>query len=189
MKFGERFRRRSNVTGHVGISVLLLTGAVGVGKTTVSYEVRLRLAQADVRHVLIDDEFALLHPHPIDDPRGERVRTRALGALWAVYEDAGMDRLVLSRVIQSDDDLQSIRSAIPEAEVQVFWLVAPFETLAERIRSKRVATAEKWCLNRAAELLQIWDTNPIQAQVIDTHGRSVKDIADEVVTKSGWLHS
>jgi hypothetical protein len=149
----------------------------------------LRLAQADVRHVLIEDEFALVHPHPIDDPRGERVRARALGALWAIYEDAGIDRLVLSRVIESEAELEQIRSAIPHADVQVFWLVAPFEILAERIRSKGVPSPEKWCLNRAAELLQIWDSNPIQAQVIDTDGRSVKDIADEVVTKSGWLHS
>jgi hypothetical protein len=171
----------------MGIPVLLLTGAVGVGKTTVSYEVRLRLAQADVRHVLIDDEFALVHPHPIDDLRGERVRARALRALWAIYEDAGIDRLVLSRVIESDGDLEQIRSAIPDADVQVYWLVAPFEVLAERIRSKGVPTAEEWCLNRAADLLQIWDSNPIRAQVVDTVGRSVPDIADEVVTKSGWL--
>lgn len=173
----------------MGTPVLLLTGAVGVGKSTVSYEVRLRLAQADVRHVLIDDEFTLFHPHPIDDPSGERVRGRALRALWAVYEEAGMDRLVLSRVIESDDDLEHIRDAIPDADVQVFWLVAPFETLTERIRSKGVPTAENWCLNRAAELLQIWDSNPIQAQVIDTDRRSVRDIAAEVVTRSGWLQS
>jgi adenylylsulfate kinase-like enzyme len=171
----------------MGIPVLLLTGAVGVGKTTVSYEVRLRLAQADVRHVLIDDEFALVHPHPIDDLLGERVRARALRALWAIYEDAGIDRLVLSRVIESDGDLEQIRSAIPDADVQVYWLVAPFEVLAERIRSKGVPTAEEGCLNRAADLLQIWDSNPIRAQVVDTVGRSVPDIADEVVTKSGWL--
>jgi hypothetical protein len=170
-------------------SVLLLTGSVGVGKTTVGYEARLRLAAADVRHVMIDDEFALFHPHQQDDPRGERVRTEALRALWAVYASEGFDRLVLARVVESAKDFAHIRSAIPDAEIQVFWLVAPLETLAERIRGKGVLTAQEWCLQRAAELLEAWDARPLEATIIETTARDPRDIAAEIVTESGWLSS
>ena len=61
---------------------MVITGAVGVGKTTVAYEVRLRLKSAGVSHVLIDDEFVLFSPYAADDPGGERVRLAALRALW-----------------------------------------------------------------------------------------------------------
>ena len=169
--------------------VLLLTGAVGVGKSTVAYEVRLRLLREDVGHVLIDDEFALLHPPAPGDPRAEGIRGRALAALWAVYADAGIDRLVLSRVIESDRDLDQVRAALPDAAIRVFWLVAPLETIAERIRSKGVPTARDWCLGRSAGLLQTWDAHPLNAEIVDTDGREVTDIADEIVTRSGWTRS
>lgn len=163
-----------------------MTGAVGVGKTTVAYEVRLRLAAAGVRHVMIDDEFALFHPRAHNDSRGERVRTDALRALWSVYANEGINRLVLSRVVESPEDLARIRSAIPDAEIQVFWLVASLETLAERIRGKGVPTAQAWCLQRAAELLEVWDARPLDATIIDASTRDPTDIAAEIVTKSGW---
>lgn len=66
---------------------MVITGAVGVGKTTVAYEVRLRLKAANVPHALIDDEFALFHPYAPDDPNGERVRNNALRSLWQIYRN------------------------------------------------------------------------------------------------------
>jgi hypothetical protein len=173
----------------LGASVLLVTGAVGVGKTTVGYEVRLRLAAAGVRHVMIDDEFSLFHPHANDDPKGERLRTQALRSLWSVYEGAGFSRLLLTRVIEWDADLDRVRAAIPDSEIHMFWLVAPFETLAERIRGKGVSTAQEWCLQRAAELVKIWTNRPPEATRIETMGRDPRDIGSEIVAKSGWLSS
>ena len=66
---------------------MVITGAVGVGKTTVAYEVRLQLKAANVPHALIDDEFALFHPYAPDDPNGERVRNNALRSLWQIYRN------------------------------------------------------------------------------------------------------
>jgi hypothetical protein len=80
------------------VPVMVITGAVGVGKTTVAYEVRLRLRDSGVPHVLLDDEFGLFQPYPPDDPDGEKIRTEALGALWSVYNRVGVERLVLARL-------------------------------------------------------------------------------------------
>ena len=91
------------------VPVLVITGAVGVGKTTVSYEVRLQLRDAGVSCVLIDDEFALFHPHPTEDPTGRQTSTRALASLWDIYRDVGVERLLLATVLESSSDLERIR--------------------------------------------------------------------------------
>jgi adenylylsulfate kinase-like enzyme len=138
----------------VDVPVLVITGAVGVGKTTVSYEVRLQLRDAGVSCVLIDDEFALFHPRPADDPTGRQTSMRALASLWNVYRHAGMDRLVLASVLESSADLDRIRKAVPGADTQVFLLTAPLSALAERIRAQQVPTAMQWCLDRSKSLIE-----------------------------------
>jgi hypothetical protein len=172
----------------VDVPVLVITGAVGVGKTTVSYEVRLQLRDAGVSCVLIDDEFALFHPRPDHDPTGRQTSTRALASLWSVYREVGMERLLLASVLESSADLDRIREAVPGAQAQVFLLTAPVSTLAERIRAQQVPTALQWCLDRSESLIERWEQEPLaHAQVIDAHEPLPVEIAAEIVSRSGWL--
>jgi hypothetical protein len=171
----------------VPVPVLLLTGAVGVAKTTVSYELRLRLREADVSHVLIDDEFGLVYPHPAHDPLGEDLRTQALGALWAVYQRGGVERVVIARTIEDAAALQRVEHAIPNAQLQVYWLVAPLETIYERIEGKGVPSARTWCEQRAAELVDGWERAPLDASRVETDGRTPPEVAAEIAERSGWL--
>ena len=166
---------------------MVITGAVGVGKTTVAYEVRLRLKAADVSHVLIDDEFGLFHPYSSDDPDGERLRIDALGSLWQVYRKARVERLILARVISDSATLDKIATAIPGAEIDLYWLVAPMPVIEQRISGRQVPTAYAWCVERASELMEQWAQNPLDATVIETESRSIPEIADEIVAQSGWL--
>jgi hypothetical protein len=172
----------------VDVPVLAITGAVGVGKTTVSYEVRLQLRDAGVSCVFIDDEFALFHPRPSEDPTGRQTSTRALASLWNVYREAGMERLLLATVVESSADLDRIREAVPGAQIQVFLLVAPVSRVAERIRAQQVPTALQWCLDRSKSLIETWDREPLaHAQVIDADDPSPVEVAAEIVSRSGWL--
>jgi hypothetical protein len=90
-------------------------------------------------------------------------------------------------VIESDQDLDGVRAAIPGADIRVFWLVAPLDTITERITSKGVPTARDWCLDRSAALIETWDTRPLDAEIVHTDGRDVTEIAAEIVARSGWL--
>jgi broad-specificity NMP kinase len=165
----------------VDVPVLVITGAVGVGKTTVSYEVRLQLRDAGVSCVLIDDEFALFDPRATEDPTGRQTSTRALASLWNIYRDVGMERLLLASVIESSADLDRIRDAVPGADIQVFLLTASLSTLAERIRAQQVPTA-------LPSLVETWEREPLaHSQVIDADDARPVEIAAEIVSRSGWL--
>ena len=52
---------------------------------------------------MIDAELAYFHPKPDDDPQGTRVAEEALAAVAPVYAAAGIERLLLPRVIERRD--------------------------------------------------------------------------------------
>jgi hypothetical protein len=128
------------------------------------------------------------HPRPAADPTGRQTSTRALANLWDVNREAGIERLLLASVIESPADVDRIREAVPGADIQIFWLVASYSTLAERIRARQVPTALEWRLQRAQSLIERWQQEPpAHAHVIDASDRSPTEIAAEIVSRSGWL--
>lgn len=160
---------------------------MGAGKTTVAYEVSIKLRAAATSHVVIDDELALFFPRPSDDPTGEHLRTEALRSLWRTYAAAGVERIVLARALEDEAALVALREAIPDAEITVFILDASLATLYERIDQKGVPSARDWCRKRASELLAAWTSEPLDVQIVQTNGRSPADVAAEIVSRSGWL--
>src|SRR5580700_6938474 len=80
------------------VPVLVLTGPVGVGKSTIAAEAAWLLRQADVAHALVDlDRIEQCWPVPADDPGNERVSRRNLACMWANFRQAGADRLIFAR--------------------------------------------------------------------------------------------
>jgi hypothetical protein len=80
-----------------GGEVLLVCGAVGVGKSAVGFEVFLQPVRAGIAAAYVDlEQIGFLSQVPADDPGGHRLRARNLAALWGAYHDAGARRLVLS---------------------------------------------------------------------------------------------
>jgi len=67
------------------VPVLVITGPVGVGKSTIAAEAAWLLRQADVPHALVDlDRIEQCWPVPADDPENERVSHRNLACMWAI---------------------------------------------------------------------------------------------------------
>lgn len=108
------------------VPTIVVTGPVGVGKTTVASEMRLFLRDADVPHATVDfDQLTARHPRPADDDRwGTKLGLANLAALWRNYEASGARRLLVARVIESRADLDGLRHAVPGADITVVRLRA-----------------------------------------------------------------
>ncbi len=88
------------------IPVLLVTGPVGVGKTTVGSEISALLNRAGEPHAFVDmDSLRWCHPSPPHDPFNIALAMRNLAAVWANFRAAGAGRLILADVLESRDDL------------------------------------------------------------------------------------
>src|SRR6266516_3641332 len=91
------------------VPVLVLSGAVGSGKSTIGRSVARQLRQADISHALVDQEWiAYSWPVPADDPWNERVAAQNLACAWVNFRAAGAQRLVLCRVLEARSQLRHI---------------------------------------------------------------------------------
>ena len=169
------------------VPVLLITGPVGVGKSTVASQASLLLRQADVPHALVDlDAIEICWPVPADDPWNERLSHRNLACMWANFREAGAERLLLVRVLEDRSLLRKVAAAVPGAEITVVRLHAPLEVLQARIRS-REAVDPSWFLGAAAHTAEVFEQAHVEDYLIDNESRSVPEVAAELLRRTGWL--
>jgi hypothetical protein len=166
--------------------VLVISGPCGAGKSTVGFECLELLAAGGVAAAMIDAELAYFHPKPADDPQGTRVAEQALAAVAPVYGAAGIDRLLLPRVIERPRHLDIVRSALPGARLQVAWLDVPPETIGERLAIREVGSGLDWHLQRAEEIRSNALTHDLVDFIIDGD-RMVRQVSQDVLARAGWL--
>src|SRR6476659_1053333 len=116
-------------------SVLLLTGAVGAGKSDASYRVFDRLWRSGMSAARLDlDDLGMCHPAPGEDPDNHRVKAAVMGAAWTVYRDSGARHLVLAGGVLDEAELALYRAQLPAAS----WTVVRLRLSDDSIRRARV---------------------------------------------------
>ena len=172
----------------MSVPILLVTGPLGVGKTTVVLEIGSLLEQANISHAVIDlDSLAWCYPQPVDDPFNNRLAFRNLAAVWANYAATGIQRLVIARVIEARNELKWYHLAVPDAEITIVRLRASEATLRGRVMSREVGFGQEAALNRAVELARLMDRAAVEHHLVETDGRAVTDISREVLHQAQWL--
>jgi len=171
------------------VPVLVITGPVGVGKSTIAAEAAWLLRQADVPHALVDlDRIEQCWPVPADDLGNERVSHRNLACMWANFHQAGADRLIFARVLEARSLLRRVTEAVPGAQITVVRLLAPLAVLHERIRS-REASDPDWFLDAATHTAEVFERAQVEDHLVDNENRPATVVAEEVLHRVGWLPS
>ncbi len=171
------------------VPVLLITGPVGVGKSSVLSEMEDLLQAAGVRFAAVElDALSYCHPPAPDDDRvRSKLTFRNLAALWRNFRAAGAERLIVSRVLEARREVASYRKAVPGADITVVRLRASVPTLRKRIARREIGLGRTWHTRRAAELARIMDRERVEDVLVDTDGRTVNTIAREILNRVGWL--
>ncbi len=169
------------------VPVLIISGSMGSGKTAVLSEVSDLLVEADVAHAAIDlDWLSIMHPP--QGQHGERLMFANLAVAWPVYAAAGAERLVVARVVEDRSELHQYREAVPGAEPVVCRLEASIDTMQERLRCRDPGMFQAQGVARSAALADIlWRSGAEDFTVDNGAGRSITDVANEVLSRAGWL--
>lgn len=168
--------------------LLLLSGPVGVGKTTVGHELSERLARRAVPHTFVDlDALAQTFPRAQGDPFGTGLALRNLRAVWSNARAAGAKLLIVSRVVENVDDVAAIERAVALSPAITCQLSASEQTLAEQIARREVGTGFERQRKRAIELARTLASSGPADFTVETDGGTVADIADEVLRHSGLV--
>ncbi len=111
--------------------------------------------------------------------------------MWANLRAAGVPRLVLTMVAVSlDEELAHVRAAIPEPRVVAVRLRASEEDLLGRVRGREAG----WGYGRQAprtieQARRMVLAPPGDRLLVETSGRSVVEVAREVLARAGWAPS
>lgn len=172
----------------MNVPTIIVTGPVGVGKSTVAEAMGYQLIAAKVPHANVDfDQLTASTRAADDDAWGTKLGLSNLAAIWKNYQLAGARRLIIARVVESRAELDGYRHAVPGADIVLVRLRARPETLQARVRQRGPWRDMQWHLARAVELAVQMDAQPIEDVLIETDDRDVQTVARDVLHKAGWL--
>ncbi len=166
---------------------ILITGPVGVGKTSVAWGVADQLRARKMPYAMLDlDAVMECYPAPPDDPYNFRLVLRNLAALWPNYREAGATRLVLNWVVESRSELADYERSLPDVAFTIVRLRASVETIQARLRQRAADFDLEWALARGKQLAEEMDAAHVEDVLVDTEGKTVDQVAEEILRLVGW---
>ena len=174
-------------------SVVLINGSFGVGKTSVARDLRRRISGS----VIYDPEWAGWAIQRLPSwvhPSGDGTDDFQDVNLWRSSVVAGIRLfrafapgpvlvpMTFSRLEYLTQILSGIRSFEPE--VRVFCLMASLESIRKRLHGRGTPIDESatWILRRTEECVRAHQ-DPCFGEGVDTEGRSIADVVEEVLSK------
>ncbi|MFF8713495.1 hypothetical protein ACF07T_18985 [Streptomyces sp. NPDC015184] len=171
--------------------VLLIGGRAGVGKTTVGWEVSALLRTAEVSHAIIEGDFmGQVHPAPEGDPHRAEITESNLTAVWANYVQRGYRRLIYTNTVSVLPETTGMFERAMGAGVGIVrvLLIASDATARERLTGRELGSELEQELEGSARKARLLDRRvPAGTVRVVTDGRSVVEIAREVVAATGWV--
>jgi hypothetical protein len=165
------------------VPVLLVTGTVGAGKTTVCECVSGLLAQRGVPHAALDlDWLGNAYPDDPTDPYRDRLIATNLAATWPNFAAAGARCAVLARLVEEQRVVDGIAACIPGAELTVVRVVADRATRERRLRIREVGSWFEAGMARSEEAAATTEAAGLEHLVVRNDGeRTATDVAAEVL--------
>ena len=167
------------------IPTLLLTGTLGSGKTSTAVAVAEALPAQGLTAVVVDLDWLgwLCRPIEADGDEIHELILRNLRAMWPNLLEAGAQRIVMARTLENAAQIESLRSALPDANVTVVRLTASPATIEARLRRRDTGPMLAEHLEESSSFSRHLDGIADFDLVIDTDGRGVEQVAAEILER------
>jgi adenylylsulfate kinase-like enzyme len=162
---------------------LWLCGPMGVGKSSVGWEIFSQLRKEGIKSGYADaDQLGLCYPCPDDDPVNQRIKSRNVGAVFKTYREAGARCFILVGSASTAEEVAMYSNQVPDSTLILCMLFAESSVIEQRFlqrgwQADRVNEAVK----EAAEL----DRADFADFRVDTTSQSVKEVAQVVRVQAG----
>jgi hypothetical protein len=166
--------------------LLIITGTMGAGKTTVLGEASDILSSRHIAHAAIDLD-ALGIAHLPSAPSNDGVMYRNLQSVCDNYASVGVRRLLLARALEDRAELELCRSIVSAANTVVCRLTASIETMRQRVETRESGISQRKYVDRVAKLNVILDRARLEDFTVTNENRSLTEVAHEMLVNAGWI--
>jgi predicted kinase len=166
-------------------NIIVISGSMGCGKTTVLGEASDLLTAHHIAHASVDLDAIGTALLPSDVSR--EVTHRIVASMFATFARAGLTRVLIAEAVEDREELDRLRRVVPGSEVLVCRLTAAIDTMQDRLRIREPGMLQAQFLARAGELEQILNEASVEDFTVVNDQRSVTDVARELLERAGWL--
>jgi hypothetical protein len=166
--------------------LLIITGTMGAGKTTVLAEASDLLTLRHIAHAAIDLDALGLAYLP-SAANNDSVMYLNLQSVCKNYASHGVKRLLLARALEDRAELEVCRGAVSAANTVVCRLTASIETMQQRVKMRELGALQGEFVARVAKLNDILDRARLEDFTISSENRSPADVAHVTLVKAGWI--
>jgi adenylylsulfate kinase-like enzyme len=167
-------------------SLLIITGTMGAGKTTVLGEASDILASRHIAHAAIDLD-ALGVAHLPSSAGNDGVMYRNLQSVCENYAALGVTRILVARAVENRTELEVCRRTVSAANTVVCRLSANIETMQQRVGARELGMLQHQYIFRVAELDVILERARLEDFTINNENRSPTETAHEMLVTAGWI--
>jgi len=159
---------------------------MGAGKTSVLAEASDILTLRHIVHAAIDlDAVSLAYLPSAAGTDG--VMYRNLKSVCENYAALGVTRLLLARAMEERAELDLCCTVVSAAKTTVCRLTAGIATMQQRVKQRESGILQQQFVDRVAVLDVILDHSRLEDFTIVNEGRSLNDVAQEMLIKAGWI--
>ncbi len=166
-------------------SLLIITGSMGSGKSSVLAEASDILTLRGIEHAAVDAD-ALEFGH-FSRQAADRMIYRNLRCVWENYASTGLPRLMMARAIENSDELQLCLQSVPSAQVRICRLTSSIETMEQRVRQRELGLLQQSFIERVKKLEVLLDRAKLEDFCVDNEKRPITQVATEMLERAGWI--
>jgi hypothetical protein len=166
--------------------LLIISGGMGAGKSTVLAEASDILGLRHIAHAAIDlDALGLAHLPSAASNDG--VMYRNLQSVCKNYASLGVRRILLARAMEDRAELELCRGIVSATNTVVCRLTASIEAMQQRVKMRESGVSQGEYVARVEKLNAILDRARLEDFTVSSESRPLTEIAHEMLVKAGWI--
>jgi len=167
-------------------SLLIITGSMGAGKTSILGEASDILAQRQIAHAAIDLDALGLAYLPTGTTNDEAMYAN-LRSVSNNFAALGVTRFLLARALENRSELDICRGMVSASDTAVCRLTASIETMERRVTMRESGVSRREYVSRVAELNAILDHARLEDFSVINDNRSLPEVAQEILVRARWI--
>jgi hypothetical protein len=167
-------------------SLLIITGSMGAGKTSILGEASDILAQRQIAHAAIDLDALGLAYLPTG-ARNDEAMYANLRSVSINFAALGVTRFLLARALENRSELDMCRGMVSASDTTVCRLTASIETMERRVTMRESGVSRREYVSRVAELNAILDHARLEDFSVINDNRSLPEVAQEILVRARWI--